>query len=108
MFESTLLTALTEHTALTAYLSTYTDSEGTHPSIFANSAPEKSEFMYLVFKIDNIVNEFDDSVVDVFDVTLDIFGYGKSGVNERAAIREIENLLDRNHLSDSNLDTIRF
>ena len=28
MFESTLLTALTEHTALTAYLSTYTDSEG--------------------------------------------------------------------------------
>ena len=108
MFEDTLLDALTNHTELTAYLSTYTDGTETSPAIFSNSAPAKAEFIYLVFRINDIGN-IEDSAIDIFDVMIDLFGYSKSGVNERLAVKKIDAVLDKQSLTnDDYFDNIRF
>ena len=107
MFEAAVLDVATADSELTSFLSTYASEEGTAPSIFFNSAPPKTEFDYLVFTITDTGNEAD-SVIDLFVVTFDYFGYSKSSSNAVDAMKRIVELFDRTHLSDSYYDTIRF
>ena len=101
MFESSLLAVLAADSTLTDYLSTY----GSRPAIFSNSAPAQVDFDYMVFTISDTGNG--DSVVNEFRVSIDFFGYGKSGANIRSAIRRTIELLDRTHLTHDYYDSIR-
>lgn len=108
MFDAILITTLRNDAELASYVSTHTLKNGsTIPAMFGNSAPEGVNFPYITTRISDVGND-DDSVVDAFAVTINIFGYGKSGINERNASKRIIALLDREHLSDDYYDNIRF
>lgn len=102
MFESSVLETLAADTELISYVSTYQGA----PSIFCESVPEGVDFNYIVFTI-----EEDDNtgyhVMDSFDLKIDVFGYDKSGLTVRRAIRRIIEILDRQHLTHEYFDRIR-
>lgn len=101
MFESSLLQALQSDSELTALLSTF---EGA-PSIFADAAPQTDALPYIVFTIRR--SSSDSDPVQVFNVMIDIFGYGTSGAAARNASERVEYLLDRGILQHERYDCIR-
>ena len=102
MFDSSLHTALSGCTGLTAYLTTYQS----RPAIFADLAPENAVKMYVVFSIQKSTS--DHPSVDEFSVMIDIFDRGTSKKNLKAAAFEIEKLLDQKTLTHPRFYKIRF
>ena len=105
MFESSLLTKLTADTELISYLSTFTISGSTTPAIFANHAPEKAEFPYLVFKISQSSSNC--LAVKEFNIFIDYYDKDDSESNSRKAVHRIEFLLDRAVLEHERYSYIR-
>lgn len=106
MFEAALLAQINTDSELISYLATYTDETGEAPAIFFNSAPEKADFNYLVFTITDIGNEAD-SMIDLFVITFDFFGYSKSSSEAVDSMKRLVELLDRAQFSDDYYDNIR-
>ena len=102
MFEKSLIDVLKADSELIALISTFKDS----PSIFSHSAPENTEFPYIVFDIymdDNI-----DSVVDKFEIFFNFFDHSNSAARARKVSRRLIELLDRQTLEDDYYNYIRF
>lgn len=106
MFDSSLLAILQGDSTLTNLLSTYTTTTGEKAAIFSNSASEVAEFPYLVFDISSTSSE--DSVVETFNVMINIFDYNTSGIDGKLAARRVIELLDLQQLTHAYYDTIRF
>jgi|WetSurMetagenome_2_1015567.scaffolds.fasta_scaffold84133_2 hypothetical protein len=101
MFESSLEAKLKADATLVGYLS----SRNSSPSIFAEFAPEGVELPYIVFRISR--SGGDDSMVQPFNVYIDIFDYSVSSKKVRSAAERVEFILDKTTLNHERYDTIR-
>lgn len=105
MFDSALLTVLSNKKTLTAILNTYTPSGGSaRPAIFGDVAPPDAEFIYLTFCIKKTPI---DVTVDQFTVDINIFDRGTSKKKIEAAAFIVEEILDHQELTHPLFDKIR-
>jgi hypothetical protein len=102
MFESSLLPVLRDDATLASLVSTFANS----PSIFSEFAPEKAAFPYIVFRITRSM-DIESEAVQKFNIYVDYFNYGVSGVQSRQAAERIEMLLDRTNLQHARYNSIR-
>jgi len=93
MFESSLLTKLTNDVELVTYLSSFNVSGTTVPAIFVEFSPETAQMPYLVFRISQ--SSSDNLAVKEFNVYVDYYDYNKSSSNSRKAAERVEFILDR-------------
>lgn len=106
MFYSDVINYLSSDNDVAATVSSYSDSLGSYPSIFADYAPEDAERPYITVRINS--NKLPDSVIMESDVYIDYWDYNKSRVTADAAARAIVNRLDTVRLLGDVLTDIRF
>jgi hypothetical protein len=101
MFESSLMPVLQNDATLAGLLNTF----NSRPAVFANQAPQEAKFIYLVFRITASGDDY--AAIKRFNIYVDIFDYGASAANVRAASQRVEDLLDRATLQHANYNSIR-
>lgn len=101
MFESALLNVLKNDSELVSYVSTYKGKV----SMFSNRGPENVDFPYITCSIHEAGGS--DATVTTFNIFINYFDYSNSGKQARQASKRIQELLDRQHISDEYYDTIR-
>lgn len=102
MFESALYQVFVTDQELISYLNTHKGI----PAVFDRKGPKNIDFNYLIFRIHGS-GDPTEPTVDTFTISVDFFGYERSGKTARAAMKRVVELLDLKHLKDEYYDTIR-
>lgn len=104
MFYEALIPILKADVVLKELVGTF--GSGSSPSIFSEFAPDDAKTPYIVVNIDQQSNR--DVTIELFEVNVDFYDYGKSAVDSREFAERIEYLLDHAKIDSNRYGAIRF